>query len=44
MKDEIGILWNDKNLKIKWSIKKPIVSKKDKKNMTFSEYVDQFIK
>ena len=44
VKNEIGILWNDKDLKIKWSVKKPIVSKKDKKNMTFSEYVDQFIK
>ena len=43
-KHEIGILWNDKDLKIKWSIKKPIVSKKDKKNMTFSEYIDRFIK
>ena len=44
VKNEIGILWNDKDLKIKWSVKKPIVSKKDKKNMTFSEYVGQFIK
>ena len=43
-KNEIGILWNDKDLKIKWSVKKPIVSKKDKKNMTFSEYIDRFIK
>ena len=41
---EVGILWNDKDLKIKWPVKKPIVSKKDKKNMTFSEYVDRFIK
>jgi dTDP-4-dehydrorhamnose 3,5-epimerase len=36
--NEIGILWNDKNLKIKWPIKKPVISKKDKKNITFNEY------
>ena len=29
-KSEIGIRWNDKDLKIKWPIKKPIVSRKDK--------------
>ena len=40
----LAILWNDKDLKIKWSVKKPIVSKKDKKNMTFSEYINRFIK
>jgi len=37
-KHEIGLLWNDKNLKIKWPIKKPIISKKDKKNMTFDQF------
>tara|TARA_B110000014_G_C19920793_1_gene476388 strand:+ start:192 stop:722 length:531 start_codon:yes stop_codon:yes gene_type:complete len=36
--NEIGILWNDKNLKIKWPTKKPVLSKKDKKNITFNEY------
>ena len=35
---EIGILWNDKNLKIKWPIKKPILSEKDSKNIPFEEY------
>ena len=30
-KHEVGLLWNDKELKIKWSVKKPIISKKDKK-------------
>ena len=37
-KDEIGILWNDKALKIKWPVKKPIVSKKDKNNLTFKKF------
>ena len=37
-KHEVGILWNDKDLKIKWPIKKPIISSKDKKNLKFSEF------
>ena len=37
-KHEIGILWNDKNLNIKWPIKNPIVSKKDKNNLKFLEF------
>ena len=37
-KSEIGILWNDKTLKIKWPIKKPIISSKDKNNITFEKY------
>ena len=36
---ERGILWNDKDLNIKWPIKKPIISKKDKSNLTFKEYI-----
>ena len=35
---EIGILWNDKQLKIKWPKIKPIISNKDKNNITFAEY------
>ena len=37
-KTETGILWNDKNLKIKWPVKRPIVSKKDKKNLSFDNF------
>ena len=37
-KNEIGIIWNDKNLKIKWLTKNPLVSKKDKSNLTFKEF------
>jgi len=37
-KHEIGILWNDKDLKVKWPIKNPIISKKDRKNIKFSEF------
>lgn len=35
---EVGILWNDPDLKIKWPIKKPILSKKDSQNISFREY------
>jgi dTDP-4-dehydrorhamnose 3,5-epimerase len=37
-KNEVGILWNDKDLKIKWPIKKPVISSKDKKNISFKDY------
>ena len=36
--DEIGILWNDSELKIKWPIKNPIVSQKDRKLRTFYDF------
>jgi len=39
---ELGIIWNDPSLKIKWPIKKPIISKKDNKNMSFKEYKKKY--
>ena len=30
LKNEIGIIWNDSSLKIKWPVKNPIISKKIK--------------
>tara|TARA_B100001029_G_scaffold134531_1_gene113427 strand:+ start:152 stop:664 length:513 start_codon:yes stop_codon:yes gene_type:complete len=36
-KSEITVNWNDEKLKIKWPLKKPILSKKDKKGIKFSE-------
>ena len=41
---EIGIRYNDKKLNIKWPINKPILSNKDKKNMTFNEFKKKFRK
>lgn len=38
---EQGILWNDKSLKIKWPIKKPIISKKDRLNLRFKDFFNQ---
>tara|TARA_Y100000590_G_C15550614_1_gene950743 strand:+ start:270 stop:806 length:537 start_codon:yes stop_codon:yes gene_type:complete len=43
-KSEIGIIWSDKDLKIKWPTKKPIISKKDKNNLTFEKYCKLYIK
>lgn len=40
---EVGILWNDKEIKIKWPIKKAIISKKDKKNLSFKEFKKIFL-
>ena len=42
-KNEIGILWNDKMLKIKWPIRKPIISKKDKSNITFKKFNNLYL-
>ena len=35
---EVGIKFDDPFLKIKWPVKKPIVSTKDRKNISFTEY------
>ena len=37
-KHEVSLVWNDKDLKIKWPIKNPVISKKDKKNIKFTEF------
>ena len=39
---EKGIIWNDKSIKIKWPVKKPIISIKDKNNMTFNQYINTY--
>jgi len=40
-KSENGIMYNDKKLKIKWPIKNPIISNKDKKNMSYYQYLNK---
>ena len=42
-KNEIGILWDDISLNIKWPIKKPIISSKDKNNITFEKYKNLYL-
>ncbi len=39
--DELGILWNDRELGIEWPITDPIISSNDKNNLTLSDYVAQ---
>ena len=39
---ESGILWNDKDLKVKWPIKKPLVSPKDKNLLSFKNFLSKF--
>ena len=43
-KSEIGIMWNDPELKIRWPKKKFIISSKDKKNLSFTEFKKKFAK
>ncbi len=38
-KSETTIKWNDKSLDIKWPVKKPILSKKDKMGLNFKEFI-----
>lgn len=38
IKGESGILYNDKELNIKWISKKPILSKRDKSNFSFMDF------
>ena len=37
-KYEVGIKYNDKDLNIRWPIKKPIISEKDKNNLSFKQF------
>ena len=34
---EFGVIWNDKDLKINWGVKKPILSSKDRNNLKFKD-------
>ena len=39
IKLERGINWNDNQINIKWPINKPIISDRDKSNLSFNEYL-----
>lgn len=40
---EVGIIYNDPILKIKWPKRKFIISSKDKQNISFEEFKDKYI-
>jgi dTDP-4-dehydrorhamnose 3,5-epimerase len=39
---EKGIAWDDPELGIEWPVAEPILSEKDKNNMAFKEYIENF--
>ena len=41
-RSESGIIWNDKDLKIKWPVKYPKLSSKDKKLQTYKNFLKTF--
>ena len=36
---EIGVIWNDNDLNVNWPIKNPLISNKDKKNISFKDFI-----
>ena len=42
-KNESGVPFDDKKLKIKWKTKKPILSKRDQNHMSFEEFKNKYI-
>jgi len=41
-KYESGIIWNDKDLKIKWPVKKPKISTRDRESPTYKDFLKKF--
>lgn len=41
-KNESGIIYDDKNLKIKWKTKKPILSLRDQNHMSFLDFKKKY--
>tara|TARA_B100001175_G_scaffold299336_1_gene290630 strand:- start:404 stop:940 length:537 start_codon:yes stop_codon:yes gene_type:complete len=41
-KHEVGIKYNDKDLDIRWPVKKPIISKKDMHNLSLKQFKKKF--
>ena len=40
---ETGIIWNDKDLKIKWPTNNPIISKKDQKLYNYKDFKKKYL-
>ena len=39
---ELGIIWDDPDINIKWPMKNPILSNKDKKNISLKEFIKKY--
>ncbi len=39
---ELGLIWNDPDIKIKWPVKNPTLSDKDKSNLTFRQFITDY--
>lgn len=39
---EIGLIWNDNDLNIDWNIENPVLSEKDRKNITLKEFISKY--
>ena len=40
--NELGLLWNDPELKIEWESENPILSEKDKQNLTLKQFLNKY--
>lgn len=40
--DEVGLMWNDSDLRITWPVKNPVLSEKDKKNQSFKQFITKY--
>ena len=39
---EVGLLWNDPDVNIDWPVRDPVLSGKDRKNITLKEFTNRF--